>query len=164
MYDSRHMRWEVVLKLRLDLHLNRSTRDPEPQDSESMDPENLPANSNLALEDNLLPRKSASESFEDSFSEFSDIVTHRNFTLNEFPDHQEDYHCLAKGVELPHSILCRPWTEETIQYLFWVMNAGGTLNWTTSTTGEASTIETRVRIIGINKHSDCLARLQRSSY
>ena len=99
--------------------------------------------------DSILPKisipfasKSAAPSFDDAFSRFSSIVTDRNFTLDEFPAHQEQYCCLAKGVELPHSILRGPWGEEEIRYLFWVMDAGGELNWTTSTTGEVRTHET----------------------
>ena len=43
---------------------------------------------------------------------------------------------LAKGTEIPQSLLLGPWTEEMIRYLYWLVKSGATLNWLTSTSGE----------------------------
>jgi len=101
----------------------------------------LPINSDLTTIDTSPAQESTLAIFEDAFSRFSSIVTNRNFSLYNYLRYQEKQCLLARGVELPHTILRGPWTKETIEYLFWVMDAGGELNWTTSTTGEVSTTE-----------------------
>ncbi|KIN01490.1 hypothetical protein OIDMADRAFT_19303, partial [Oidiodendron maius Zn] len=45
---------------------------------------------------------------------------------------------LAKGTEIPHSLLLGPWTKEMIRHLYWLVKSGATLNWLTSTSGEAA--------------------------
>lgn len=85
------------------------------------------------VQNNELSRKS----FDEAFSDFSDRVTNNNYTQLSFPDPYERL-CVAEGMEIPHSILRGPWTEESVRYLFLIMNFGGRVNWTTSTTGEVS--------------------------
>ena len=43
---------------------------------------------------------------------------------------------LAAGTEIPHSLLLGPWTEGMIQYLYWLIKSGATLDWIASTSGE----------------------------
>jgi hypothetical protein len=44
----------------------------------------------------------------------------------------------SNRVEIPHSLLLGPWSEEMIRHLFWVVKNGGCVNWVTSSTGEVS--------------------------
>jgi len=160
LYDSPFEVYVLLLILELDWLFNRYAGDAEPQDLDNPAVEELSINSNTGMDYTLLPPKNAMESFEDAFSMFSSTVTDRDFSLYKFTRYRAHYNCLAKGVELPHSILRGPWTEETIQYLFWIMVAGGELNWTTSTTGEVRTNRFSTSS-NANEHADRLARLQR---
>ncbi len=43
---------------------------------------------------------------------------------------------VADGVEIPHTLLLGPWTEEMIRHLFWIKKSGASIDWVNSTSGE----------------------------
>jgi hypothetical protein len=38
--------------------------------------------------------------------------------------------------DIPESLLQGPWTEDMVEYLFWLIRAGAKIGWTNSTNGE----------------------------
>lgn len=46
------------------------------------------------------------------------------------------YANVARGTEIPHTLLMGPWDEEAIKFLFWLVMGGARIDWLSSTSGE----------------------------
>jgi hypothetical protein len=87
--------------------------------------------------DNMVPTQlTAQKYFEKDFREFSVFAKQRDG-----PHIWE--HCtwelnfdVARGTEIPNSLLLGPWTEESIRYLFWATKSGARVDFIKSTSGE----------------------------
>lgn len=91
-----------------------------------------------ALKPPLPSRMTASEYFEADFMTFMTFVSRAQ--RGEFcEDVKWDTNKgLAKSVEIPHSLLRGPWSEEKVRYLYWITKSGGHIDWHSSTNGEVS--------------------------
>jgi hypothetical protein len=92
--------------------------------------------SSRITDDMTFTRLTAQEYFEKDFKEFSIFAKQRDG-----PQIWE--HCrwgfnydVARGTEIPNSLLLGPWTEESIRYLFWVTKSGAQVDFIKSTSGE----------------------------
>lgn len=97
----------------------------------------------------------ASEYFEADFMTFMTFVTQAQegmFWKDIIWDTNKD---LARGVEIPHSLLCGPWSEEKVRYLYWIIKSGGHIDWHSSTNGEVSAC---CLCLLIRNVTDCLNR------
>lgn len=43
---------------------------------------------------------------------------------------------VARGTEIPHTLLMGPWDEEAVKFLFWLVMGGARIDWLASTSGE----------------------------
>lgn len=91
----------------------------------------------------LDPKIKVAERFSTDFQCFLDSIKKPDFNINwnidkTIIDANTEYQRrdIAKGVEIPHSLLLGPWTEDMTQYLYWLAKSGATVNWVTSTSGE----------------------------
>ncbi|TGO75120.1 hypothetical protein BELL_0233g00100 [Botrytis elliptica] len=51
-----------------------------------------------------------------------------------------NYANVARGTEIPHTLLMGPWDEEAVKFLFWLVMGGARIDWLASTSGEAAII------------------------
>ncbi|TGO28531.1 hypothetical protein BPAE_0026g00210 [Botrytis paeoniae] len=78
-----------------------------------------------------------------------------------------NYANVARGTEIPHTLLMGPWDEEAVKFLFWLVMGGARIDWLASTSGEAAIIgyknavrECRIEVIhlllyaGVNQKLD----------
>lgn len=47
-----------------------------------------------------------------------------------------NYANVARGTEIPHTLLMGPWDEEAVKFLFWLVMGGARIDWLASTSGE----------------------------
>ncbi|KAM0140574.1 hypothetical protein ACHAO1_002258 [Botrytis cinerea] len=52
----------------------------------------------------------------------------------------QNYANVARGTEIPHTLLMGPWDEEAVKFLFWLVMGGARIDWLASTSGEAAII------------------------
>ena len=48
----------------------------------------------------------------------------------------QNYANVARGTEIPHTLLMGPWDEEAVKFLFWLVMGGARIDWLASTSGE----------------------------
>lgn len=89
----------------------------------------------------ILDLKTVAKSFEDDFTQFL-------LQVENYPGNRNARQCpsifwttfkdtdLAADIEIPHTLLRGPWTERTVQYLYWMLKSGARINWRNSTSGE----------------------------
>ncbi|KAF5872962.1 putative inner membrane magnesium transporter mrs2 protein [Botrytis fragariae] len=78
-----------------------------------------------------------------------------------------NYANVARGTEIPHTLLMGPWDEKAVKFLFWLVMGGARIDWLASTSGEAAIIgyknavrECRIEVIhlllyaGVNQKLD----------
>jgi hypothetical protein len=90
-----------------------------------------------------LSQKPVIECFNEDFVAFLHVANnleHVDFQLICNIGCRQETTDLAKGTEIPHSLLLGPWTEEMIRHLYWLVKSGATLNWLTSTSGEVPSL------------------------
>lgn len=83
------------------------------------------------------PIKMPSAYFAEDFMRFSNSVLQRDFSRRKDAC-WDTYIGITAGVEIPHTLLLGPWTEETMMHLYWMVKSGAQLDWITSTAGEVS--------------------------
>lgn len=97
----------------------------------------------------LLSPKTAAERFERDFAAFL------TSTKNSDPAHMLKHPYLeerqksvdvAYRTEIPHNLLLGPWTDDMVQFLYWLVKSGATLSWDKSTSGEVSHIYVRSQL------------------
>lgn len=76
----------------------------------------------------------------------SDLFTAGISNLNLAVEHLKrlnvpTYVNVAKGTEIPHTLLMGPWNEEAIRFLFWLVMGGARIDWLTSTSGEVNFLQ-----------------------
>ncbi|TGO88703.1 hypothetical protein BPOR_0146g00060 [Botrytis porri] len=77
-----------------------------------------------------------------------------------------NYANIAKGTEIPHTLLMGPWNEEAVKYLFWLVMGGARIDWLASTSGEAAIIgyknavrECRIEVIHLLLYAGVIHKL-----
>ncbi|KAI6249060.1 hypothetical protein HI914_02759 [Erysiphe necator] len=76
------------------------------------------------------------EYLEHDFKGFIEITSLRDQIPNKHELCWETGCEVAKGVEIPKSLLSGPWSDEDIKHLFWTIKSGAELSWLNSIAGE----------------------------
>jgi hypothetical protein len=90
------------------------------------------------IDDMVFARLTAQEYFEKDFKQFSIFAKQRDGPHIWEHCRWELNYDVARGTEIPNSLLLGPWREESIRYLFWVTKSGARVDFIKSTSGEVS--------------------------
>lgn len=79
--------------------------------------------------------------FDQNYDDYLKHAAHNPYAVAPWKVFPEGNPLFHPWLEIPHSLLRGPWSEERLKHLFWFVRAGAEIRWTDSTSGEVCLVQ-----------------------